>query len=119
LHHVDYIYNIINGEITEQGSYERLMKDDGAFAKLMREFSGAKTTKDSDSDSDTGVEGIENMIESRKARTEHAIERTRKKLDQKMVGKAAGTGKLEGRLMKAEKRTVGSVDRKGTYNSRN
>lgn len=35
---VDYIYNIVDGRISEQGKYDELLAGDGAFARYIREF---------------------------------------------------------------------------------
>jgi ATP-binding cassette subfamily C (CFTR/MRP) protein 1 len=106
LHQVDYIYNVVDGVIVEQGTYDTLVANGAAFARLLQEFSGSQTRG-----SDEADEGMV-TIEGKKApkRRASTLQEVRQKLDMKNLGKAAGTGKIEGRLMKAEKRTVGSID---------
>jgi len=113
LHHVDYIYHIVDGKIVEQGSREQLMKEDAGFAKLIKEFSGSNEDSDSDSELENDAEILAKSSGVKKKKSEH-LQKVRKELDKKLIGKATGTGKLEGRLMKAEKRSTGSTDKKGT-----
>ncbi|KAI0733631.1 ABC protein [Fomitopsis betulina] len=97
----DHIYTMKNGRIEEQGTYDELMVNGKEFSRLMIEFGGS------------GTEEEEEDIE------EHAIEQPRGKLVKAVDGAkiredsakraAAGTGKLEGRLIVPEKRTTGSV----------
>ncbi|KAF8585441.1 ABC protein [Ramaria rubella] len=88
---VDYIYTLVNGKVAERGSYDELTRRNGPFAKLVAEFGGGGTKEEE--------------------ATEPDGETTKKKnkVSYETLVTAAGTGKVEGRLMKAEKRTVGSV----------
>ncbi|KAG8899627.1 hypothetical protein FRB99_006523 [Tulasnella sp. 403] len=115
LHNVDYIYNVVDGQIVEQGTYDQLVENGAAFSKLLQEFSGKRTQPQGMDDSEEP-----DLEESRKAQTRATdrrivLKETRKKLDLKLLGKAVGTGKVEGRLMKAEKRTTGSIDNSVYY----
>jgi ATP-binding cassette subfamily C (CFTR/MRP) protein 1 len=92
---VDYIYTIVNGGVAERGSYDELVMRDGPFAKLVAEFGGGGTKEG-------GEEEEENKTEKQTG-----------KVSYETLAGAAGTGKVEGRLMKAEKRTIGSVSLKG------
>lgn len=97
LSQVDYIYTLNNGVITESGTYEELVSRGGDFARLDLEFGGhASEGNDKDQAEEvtlhTGV-----TIEDVKSKSERARER------------AAGSGKLEGRLIVKEKRSTGSV----------
>ncbi|KAG9048922.1 hypothetical protein FS837_011659 [Tulasnella sp. UAMH 9824] len=104
LHHVDYIYNIVDGVIVEQGTYEELVGNGQAFSRLLQEFSGKQQQRSEEADG--GVKISKDKKET--------LNEARQKLDLKNLGKAAGTGKIEGRLLKAEKRATGSID-KGVY----
>ncbi|PBK75557.1 ABC protein [Armillaria solidipes] len=89
LSHCDYIYTLDDGSIVEQGTYQKLLADDGNFARLVTEFGGTSSSPEtSDTSDDDGLEEI-------KSKSAQAS------------GK--GTGKLEGRLIVKERRTTGSV----------
>ncbi|KAG8982744.1 hypothetical protein FRB90_006577, partial [Tulasnella sp. 427] len=105
LHHVDYIYNIVDGKIVEQGTYDQLVKNGQAFSRLLQEFSGQRHGPKDD-------ETVEEELseKSKKKKSEVTLSEFRKKIDLKTLGKAVGTGKIEGRLMKSEKRSVGSIE---------
>ncbi|KAJ9121762.1 hypothetical protein QFC22_002384 [Naganishia vaughanmartiniae] len=79
---VDYIYSLEAGKIVEEGTYSELIRLDGAFKRL-----------------------------DQKA-FEEGTRPTEQKITKKMMGSAAGVGKLEGRLMKGEVRKTGSVGSK-------
>ncbi|KAG8987811.1 hypothetical protein FRB90_003131 [Tulasnella sp. 427] len=105
LHHVDYIYNIVDGVIVEQGTYDELSNNGQAFSRLLQEFSGKQQKQDEEIEDD--------KVETVKRDQKQVLNEVRQKLDLKNLGKAAGTGKVEGRLLKAEKRSTGSIDKKG------
>jgi hypothetical protein len=80
-----------NGHIAEEGTYEDLIQRNGPFQRLIAEFGGQK----------------EEQKEEDEAEEEGAIEQkgatpALSKLSRKVMGRAAGTGKLEGRLMLRE-----------------
>lgn len=117
---LDYIYVMNQGEITERGTYSSLVQQGGQFCNLVTDF-GIK-----ESSTDTGSE---DTIENPSAAEEIVI--AQEKVDAKPVegrvkiqsntrkgmGAAAGTGKLEGRLMVSEVRKTGAVGSKvyGAY----
>ncbi|CAE7233383.1 unnamed protein product, partial [Rhizoctonia solani] len=81
------------GRIAEQGSYEELLHAGGAFARLVEEF-GRREGQEND-------EAVRESVAGVKEESKPKPEKSRK---------AGGTGKLEGKLMKAEKRATGSVE---------
>lgn len=91
--------------IVEQGTYEELVGNGQAFSRLLQEFSGKQQ------ESIEEVDGEENISKDKK----ETLKEARQKLDLKSLGKAAGTGKIEGRLLKAEKRSTGSIDKGGGF----
>jgi hypothetical protein len=93
---VDYVYTLVNGRVVERGSYDDLIQRDGPFSRLVTEFGGG---------------GSEEEMEN--ARGEDDTEKRRGKVSYETLATAGGTGKVEGRLMKAEKRTIGSVSMQG------
>ncbi|KAG8971979.1 hypothetical protein FRC05_010514, partial [Tulasnella sp. 425] len=105
LHRVDYIYNIVDGKIAEQGTYDELGQNGQAFSRLLQEFSGQRTEN-------KGDETIEEELEEKAKENENTLLEARRKIDLKTLGKAVGTGKIEGRLMKSEKRSIGSIEKK-------
>ena len=46
LHEVDHIITMTNGEAVEQGSYDELMANQGAFSKLIEEFSAMQNQEE-------------------------------------------------------------------------
>ena len=111
---VDYIYTVSNGQIAEQGTYVDLMSKDGPFARLMKEFGGEQDGKEDRTD-----EGeFQDADAKAQAKRDEAAEADGGKgrfLASKAIGKAAGTGKIEGRLIRSEKRTVGSLSKDGAF----
>lgn len=102
---VDYVYTVHSGHIVEEGTYEQLMGSGGAFKRLMNEFGGANKQEE-EADEEEGA------IEEGPVDTADAAVKAHEKIEnieKKGVGKAAGTGKLEGRLMTSEVRKTGSV----------
>jgi len=100
----DYIYTLENGRIAEHGAYVQLIKNQGEFARLDKEFGGHKALEDDDPE---GNEAIQ--------KGGHAdLQEVKIKSELKSSG-AAGTGKLEGRLIRKEARSVGSVSWTGEH----
>ncbi|KAL4079849.1 P-loop containing nucleoside triphosphate hydrolase protein [Scleroderma yunnanense] len=114
LAHVDYIYAMFEGRIAESGTYEELMRKGSEFARLDRKYGGrSQGHGDGGGDGDEicivehdmeelGADAVELtkqgiMIEAVKLKSVRARE------------KAAGTGKLGGRLIVKEQRSSGSV----------
>ncbi|KAJ7777514.1 ABC protein [Mycena maculata] len=93
----DYIYTLENGQISEHGPYQQLLDKRGEFARLDKEFGGGGATEAE----------VENLIT-----TTATVEELKIK-----SAKAAGTGKIEGKLITKERRTTGSVSWKvyGSY----
>ncbi|KAJ7866783.1 ABC protein [Mycena olivaceomarginata] len=94
----DYIYTLNNGCITEVGTYPELIARGGEFARLDREFGGAEAKEgEGEGESDEPGEKAPQVqvvsVEDAKARSKGA----------------AGTGKIEGKLIIKEKRTTGGV----------
>lgn len=95
LSHCDYIYTLHDGCISEHGTYDNLVSNDGPFSRLDEEFGGY----------DSHSERRE-LHQPLNAHTTEAIK-------PKLANRGAGTGKLEGRLIIKERRTTGSVSWKG------
>jgi len=88
------------------------MSNDGPFARLMKEFGGEQGGKE---DGTIG-EDIQDADVKAQAKRDEAAESDGRKgrfFASKAIGKAAGTGKIEGRLIRSEKRTVGSLSKNG------
>lgn len=97
--------------MVEQGTYDQLVNKGGAFSRLLQEFSG-QNGDDDDPSVETELEQTK-AAEKKQLKKDVTLKEVKQKLDLKNLGKAAGTGKIEGRLMKAEKRTIGSIDYRG------
>lgn len=102
---VDYVYTIEHGKIVEEGTYDALVARGGAFSALMADFGGSAAVKEEKEDA-----AEEKAIEE--AADMETDEQKLARLAAEDVKKAAGTGKLEGRLMVSEVRKTGSVERK-------
>lgn len=98
LHEVDYIYTMVDGRIAEQGTFDTLMHNGGAFSRLIAEFGGDHDKKEDEDE------------EEQEPVTLAAVKKSTKG-----VGKAAGTGRIEGRLIVAEKRTIGALKMNGLW----
>lgn len=105
---VDYIYTVDQGRVVEEGTYAALMAAKGPFADLLLEFGGDHA--DEGDDDDKGGDGAAgralaaaHLARDNKLRRAEAIEKS---------AAAAGTGRLEGRLMVSEKRVQGKVSKR-------
>jgi len=99
LSYCDEIYLLENGGIKEHGTYSDLMAKESDVSRLTAEFGGIV---DSDFESDGSSETVQNdSIDLEKDRSKERIKG------------AAGTGRLEGRLIVKERRTTGSLSKKG------
>ena len=92
--------------VVEEGTYADLSEKKGAFAALMIEFGGQKAEE-------TTEELIADEIEvtERKGlrRRDTAAESKAQAYDKSAAKLAAGTGKLEGRLVQQETRNTGTI----------
>lgn len=91
-----YIYTLQDGRISEHGSYQELLDKRGEFARLDKEFGGGGNAEG---------EAPDNLIT-----TTVTVEELKIK-----SAKAAGTGKIEGKLITKERRTTGSVSWRSAY----
>lgn len=105
----DYIYAVENGRIMEEGTYDELIKKEGPFSKLMKEFGGEGSAEEELPTDQAIVDGDTKAQEKRDLDVKGAG-KNRYQVSQ-AIGKAAGTGKLEGRLIQSERRTTGSISR--------
>ena len=96
LSHCDYIYTLHDGRFTEQGTFQELILANGNFARLYKEFGG------------------DDSQPSEKQQVTIAIAEDIKSKLRSTYKHAAGTGKIDGKLIVKEKRTTGSISRQGT-----
>jgi hypothetical protein len=89
-----------NGCIKEHGRYQELVDREGEVARLAAEFGGGMAGSDSESD------------KSSETYQDDSINAEKQRSKERSMG-AAGTGRLEGRLIVKERRTTGSISRKG------
>uniref|UniRef100_A0A8C9EU05 Multidrug resistance-associated protein 1 n=1 Tax=Pavo cristatus TaxID=9049 RepID=A0A8C9EU05_PAVCR len=61
---MDTILVMTDGEISEMGSYQELLKQDGAFAEFLRTYANAEQSRESNANSPSGKEGkpVENGV---------------------------------------------------------
>ena len=105
----DYIYTLENGYIAAQGKYQDLIESNETFASLMQQFGGQEKREEEEEEEEKAVEGAVKLRAD--------IDEAKLKSDAK-TRLGAGTGKLEGRLIVAEKRSTGSVSGKGVLVAR-
>ncbi|ODO00356.1 hypothetical protein I350_06992 [Cryptococcus amylolentus CBS 6273] len=105
---VDHIYAIRQGTIVEQGTYTELIACRGLVEKLMTEFGGLGGAGEEERAAEEETALDEDKSESTK-RKPGKVQEASDGLKEAGKGKAAGTGKLEGRLMVSEVRKTGSV----------
>lgn len=103
----DYVYTLDNGRIAAQGKYEDLMANTDAFARLMKEFGGEEKHEEEVEEEEVAMAG------TTPAQADVSDAKMKSEAKQKRLG--AGSGKLEGRLIVAEKRTTGSVSWGGRF----
>lgn len=99
LSNCNYIYTLHDGRIEEHGTFDQLISNKGEFARLDKEFSGGDSQAPSDEKKATSTVQSIDEIKSKSARG------------------AAGSGKLDGKLIVKERRTTGSVSLKGALMS--
>ncbi|KAJ7259774.1 ABC protein [Mycena rebaudengoi] len=84
-----YIYTLNDGRIAEHGTYQELIDKKGEFARLDREFGGGEAEAEAEDPQTSAVITVAEV----KTKSE----------------RAAGTGKIEGKLIVKEQRTTGGV----------
>ena len=101
---VDYIYTIDGGSIVEEGTYYGLVDKKGPFSRLVQEYGGAKSNA-----KEVDIDLEEDAVDEGPSRV--AINRNEKEraVDKAAASLAAGSGKLEGRLIAQEKRNTGKI----------
>lgn len=99
LEYTDYVYTLDDGHIAEHGTYKQLIANNGEFARLDREFSGRELQPQAEQRPDIRPEAA--AVEEFSTQTPCL--------------NAAGSGKLEGRLIVQERRATGSVPWTGEY----
>ncbi|KAJ7771298.1 ABC protein [Mycena maculata] len=89
----DYIYTLDGGRVAEAGTYPELIARGGEFARLDHEFGGADAQAQAQEGAEEDAQVQVVSVEDAKARS----------------AGAAGTGKIEGKLITKEQRTTGGV----------
>ncbi|WVQ94366.1 hypothetical protein IAU59_001445 [Kwoniella sp. CBS 9459] len=100
---VDQIYAMENGEIVGRGTFNELSRGNGSVQRLLAEYGGSAGDPADDSDADTALP-LEEVNKPKEV-----LQSKIAKLTKDHIKRAAGTGKLEGRLMVSEVRKTGSV----------
>ena len=95
LSYCDYIYALHDGCLAEQGTFQELIAANGNFARLYKEYGG------NDSQPTEKQQVTTTVAEDVRLKLRSAYKH------------AAGTGKLEGKLIVKEQRTTGSISRQG------
>ena len=95
LSYCDYIYTLHDGHLTEQGTFHELIAADGEFARLHKEYGGSDSqpTEKQQASSIAVAEDVKSKLRSAYKR-------------------AAGTGKLEGKLVRSEDTRLNSSHRR-------
>jgi ATP-binding cassette subfamily C (CFTR/MRP) protein 1 len=98
-----------NGSIVEQGTYAELSDEKGAFAALMVEFGGQRHEDKVEEIISDDVDDIAVPERVGLERRNTAAQSKAQAYDKSAAKLAAGTGKLEGRLVQQEKRNTGNI----------
>ncbi|KAJ8331738.1 hypothetical protein QVD99_001987 [Batrachochytrium dendrobatidis] len=98
---VDYIIVMSNGEIKEQGTYSKLMENDGEFSLLMKNYGGVDDVEDHSIPNDA-TDGVQSISESEKPAIDSDCESNINDTDDKDARQ----------LMQSEDRATGTVDGK-------
>ena len=94
----DYIYTLRDGIVAEKGTYQELIQANGEFARLDKEFGGNSAGQSQESEE-----------------VELDDEKRTKAITASSRRQAAGSGKLEGKLIVKEQRTTGSISARGMF----
>lgn len=94
----DYVYTLQNGRIAEQGTYDSLLSHQGEFSRLISEFGGRAEKEEEEEEEEEAIEQLP------KASGSAVLEEAKQKAVD-AIKSGSGTGKLEGRLIRAERRT--------------
>jgi ABC-type multidrug transport system fused ATPase/permease subunit len=100
----DYVYTIEDGKVVEEGTYGELLERKGPFSNLMLEYGGAN---ESQREEQEGLE--EAALEGESSHQAEAKDLKIEAVDKSAAKMAAGTGRLEGRLIAQEKRVTGNI----------
>lgn len=98
----DYIFCVEDGRIAEEGTYEDLMRSNGAFANLVNDFGGEKEEEQEERD-----EKEEDAIEGALTDPKVSVENERAEM--------SGGGRKAEALMQTEERATGVVGWRGTF----
>lgn len=92
------------------------MSKDGPFARLMKEFGGEQDGKEEET-IEEGIQDVDAEAQAQAKRDDAAgVDGGKGRfLASKAIGRAAGTGKIEGHLIRSEKRTTGSLSKDGAF----
>lgn len=109
-HILNFAHSTIdNGAIVEQGTYNELANKQGAFAALMEEFGGHHREEDTGEEVEVKVSETDARVPLQ--RTDTSAQSKAQAHDKSVAKLAAGTGKLEGRLVQQETRNTGTIKR--------
>ncbi|XP_026203748.1 multidrug resistance-associated protein 1 isoform X1 [Anabas testudineus] len=108
----DLILVMVEGEITEMGSYQQLMATEGAFSEFLRTYAAVDQTQNNESVAKSGTKGLENGSATALADSSSAINSVSKlsqtgKEDKDLSQKAKNPG--VGKLTEADKASTGQV----------
>lgn len=102
---VDYIYTLLDGRIQEQGTYSELIDAGGVFSVLVRDFGHGGSLEPLSNEPDEEMDSYPaDKIDT------HILPAS---TTFKSRGKAEGTGKMEGFLIRAEQRKHGAISKSG------
>ncbi|XP_042247990.1 multidrug resistance-associated protein 1 isoform X1 [Thunnus maccoyii] len=102
----DLILVMVEGEITEMGSYQQLMATDGAFAEFQRTYAAVDHTDNDESEPKKGTKALENGSVTALAGSESKLSQTGK--DGEVLNKKAKNPEV-GKLTEADKASTGRV----------
>ncbi|KAM9779656.1 multidrug resistance-associated protein 1-like [Neosynchiropus ocellatus] len=108
LHHVDLILVMVDGEITEMGSYKQLKHMNGAFAEFLRTYATAEHLDDSKAAPNQGPKSVDNGSTTNLAQPSLSSSKSKLHQPDKAMSKNAKPSEA-GKLTEADKASTGRV----------
>lgn len=104
----DLILVMVEGEITEMGSYQQLMATEGAFAEFQRTYSAVEHTDSDESAPKSGTKGLENGSATALVGSPEVSNVSEQGKEDKVLSKKAKHPEV-GKLTEADKASTGRV----------
>ncbi|KAM8825503.1 multidrug resistance-associated protein 1-like isoform 1-T1 [Synchiropus picturatus] len=108
LHHVDLILVMVDGEITEMGSYKQLKHTNGAFAEFLRTYATVEQVDNTKAVPNQGPRGVDNSSTTNLAQPSLSSSKSQLHQPGKVMSEKAKPSEA-GKLTEADKASTGRV----------